>query len=313
MRFLSSLMRRFGFVGDFSEMKQLAEKHALRNDHAAYELALMRFDSGVSFDESCELREFVGSGKGRYTLNSYRKLACSSGLLFEKIYAADSLDWRKCRYFYEQVVPKLGGEYVRVPALRCSQGGNRLVVARLEFVEFTPIDQLSYIDEVVSITSRLASLGVSGANVPTELLDLSLHFGFERCFQKTLGVVLRAGGNVDLLKIMRDRCEALPRFVGHGDLSRPNMGGGALVLDWDNFGFYPPGFDLALALVLSGGLLGDAELEDFARRGYDSIAEHCSFHDFWFSLVFFYSVFLSARKAEHKIYCLELLEGCSHA
>ncbi len=82
----------------------------------------------------------------------------------------------------------------------------------------------------------------------------------------------------------------------------------ALLLDWDNFGFYPPGFDLALAAVLKGDLLGEEELRKLALSVYEPVSEHCSFQDFWFSLTFFYGVFLSARKAEHKLSCLKLLE-----
>lgn len=308
MRFFTSFMQRFGFVRGFAEIKALAEKHALRGDHRAYERALSRYDADIVFDGACELQEFIGSGKGQHTLNCYRKLRCDGRWLFEKIYAVESLDWRKCQYFYEHVHPNLDQVAIRVPALLWSMCGGRLAVARFDYVEFSPITPHSYLSEAISISRQLSCLGPARSCVPADLLDLSQHYGFERCFHKTIGVVERAGGDVELLRLMRSHCEALPRFIGHGDLSRPNMAQGALLLDWDNFGFYPPGFDLALAAVLKGDQMGGEDLKKLALHAYEPVAEHCSFQDFRFSMTFFYGVFLSARKAEHKLSCLKWLE-----
>lgn len=308
MQFFTSLIQRLGSGRSFSEIKRIAEKHALRDDHGAYERALSRYDTNIVFDGACDLHQFIGSGKGQHTLNCYRKLRCDGRWLFEKIYAVESLDWRKCQYFYEHVHPTLERVAIRVPALLWSMCGSRLAVARFDYVEFSPIDPQSYLEDVVSISGQLSGIGPAQPYVPADLLDLSQHYGFERCFQKTVGVVERAGGDAELLRSMRNQCEALPRFIGHGDLSRPNMAQDALLLDWDNFGFYPPGFDLALAAVLKGDLLGEEELRQLALSAYEPISEHCSFQDFWFSMTFFYSVFLSARKAEHKVSCLKLLE-----
>ena len=301
-------LRRFNAADDFAGLKKATEKHALSHDHRAYEQQLMQYDEEVIFDESCNAVGFIGSGKGQHTLNSYRKLNFGGRMLFEKIYSIDSLDWRKCQYFYEQIHPRLNGSGICVPALLWPLFGNRLVVARFEFVDFSMIGSELYLEEVVRLTNSMASPGPVGAGAPPELQDLSQHFGFERCFKKSVGVLENAREKVGLLTLMRKQCEALPRFVGHGDLSRPNMAGDGLVLDWDNFGFYPPGFDLALALVLKGDLLGEDELVSFARQGHEGVRKHCTFDEFWFSLVFFYGVFLSARKAEHKIYCFSLLE-----
>lgn len=305
-----SFLRRFNAADDFAGLKKAAEKHALSHDHRAYEQALMQYDDEVSFEESYSAVGFVGSGKGQHTLNSYRKLNFDGRMLFEKIYSIDSLDWRKCHYFYEQIHPRLNGSGICVPALLWRLCGNRLVVARFEFIDFSTVDSECYVEEVVRLTNSMASLGPVGADAPPEFQDLTQHFGFQRCFQKSVRVIEKAREKVGILTLMRKQCEALPRFVGHGDLSRPNMGGDGLVLDWDNFGFYPPGFDLALALVLKDDLLGEDELVSFARQGYEGVREYCTFDEFWFSLVFFYGVFLSARKAEHKIYCFGLLEPC---
>lgn len=306
---ISALRRWLGLDRGFQGLKREAEIYAAHDDHYAYEKALLNYDTDIRFDFSRGRCEFLGAGKGRYTLNSYRKLYMNGDLLFEKIYLLRSMDWRKCEYFYARILPRMESANIRVPTLVASSIGRRLAVVRFEYVDFKPVDIELYLDQVLSITRELASLGSEFIDLPSDFRDLTLHFGFERCFQKSLSVFGRDDAKVALLRSMRKHCEALPRFIGHGDLSRPNMGGEGLVLDWDNFGLYPPGFDLALALILTGKLYGQDELASFARKGHEAVQGRCTFEECWFSLVFLYGTFLSARKAEHKIYCFDLLES----
>ena len=234
---LSALRRWLGLDRGFQGLKREAEIYAAHDDHYAYEKALINYDPDIRFDFSRGRCEFLGAGKGRYTLNSYRKLYMSGDLLFEKIYLLRSMDWRKCEYFYARILPLMERTNIRVPTLIASSIGRRLAVVRFEYVDFKPVDIELYMGRVLSITRELASLGSGFIDLPSEFRDLTLHFGFERCFQKSLSVFGRDDTKVALLRSMRKHCEALPRFIGHGDLSRPNMGGEGLVLDWDNFGF----------------------------------------------------------------------------
>ena len=124
---------------------------------------------------------------------------------------------------------------------------------------------------------------------------------------RVLVVLEQVGEKSSVLLKMKERCEAMPKFVGHGDLSLPNMGVGSIVLDWDNFGFYPPGFDLALGAVLKGELLDAEALNSMVERVFPSFATRCTRDMRWFSFTFFYCVFLYARQAQHKRYVYALL------
>lgn len=301
---------RMAFISrqGFAHIKTYADRCARQMDHEAYERVLSAYDAALSFRPGALESDFVGSGKGRYTLNSYRKIVLQDSVLFEKIYLRDSVDWRKCSFFYKHVLPGLHGDELSVPRLLDVVSGERLVVSRFDFVEFLAIDERDYIDRLVSITQRLASFEYSSALVPEEFESLDLHFGFERCLRKTQVVLEQQTGEKNsVLFQMKGRCEAMPRFVGHGDLSLPNMGVGSIVLDWDNFGFYPPGFDLALGAVLKGELLDVDALNLMVERVFPSFAGRCTFEMLWFSFVFFYCVFLSARHATHKRYVYALL------
>lgn len=297
------------FIGwrGFSYIKMSADRYARQLNHEAYERVLSAYDAELSFRWGALKSEFVGAGKGRYTLNSYRKIVMQDSVLFEKIYQRDSVDWRKCDFFYGYVLPGLCSDELNVPRLLDVVSGERLVVARFDFVEFRAIDDCDYIGRLVSVTQRLASFEYDPALIPDEFRSLELHFGFERCLRKTQVVLEQTDEKTSLLLQMKGRCEAMPRFVGHGDLSLPNMGVGSIVLDWDNFGFYPPGFDLALGAVLKGELLGADELNSMVERVFPSVAKRCTLEMLWFSFVFFYCVFLSARQAAHKRYVYTLL------
>ena len=300
---------RMAFIGrqGFAHIKTYADRCARQMDHEAYERVLSAYDAALSFRRGALESDFVGSGKGRYTLNSYRKIVLQDSVLFEKIYLRDSVDWRKCNFFYKHVLSALSGDELSVPRLLDVVSGERLVVSRFEFVDFRAIDESDYIDRLVSVTRRLASFEYDSTLVLGEFKSLELHFGFERCLRKTQAVLEQIGEKNSVLLKMKERCEAMPRFVGHGDLSLPNMGVGSIVLDWDNFGFYPPGFDLALGSVLKGELLNAEALNSMVERVFPSFSTRCTFDMLWFSFVFFYCVFLSARQAEHKHYVYTLL------
>lgn len=297
------------FVGGdgFEYIKERAGRYARKFNHDAYERILSAYDTGLSFRSGAIGRDFVGAGKGRYTLNTYRKIVMQESALFEKVYLRDSVDWRKCNFFYEYILPDLYGHEMSVPGLLDVVSGERLVVSRFEFVDFSAIDECDYIDRLAAVTQRLASVEYDTALVPEEFKSLELHFGFERCMRKTQVVLEQAGESSAVLLRMKRHCEAMPRFVGHGDLSLPNMGVGSVVLDWDNFGFYPPGFDLALGAVLKGELLDADALSSMVERVFPSFSKRCTFEMLWFSFVFFYCVFLSARQAAHKRYVYALL------
>lgn len=304
---INKIRMAFIFRRNFAYVKACADRCARQLNHEAYERVLGAYDSGLNFSQEALERHFVGAGRGRYTLNSYRKIVMQGATLFEKIYLRDSVDWRKCDFFYEHVLPGLCGDELSVPRLLDVVSGEHLVVSRFDFVEFLVVDERDYIDRLVSVTQRLASFECDSALVSCELKSLELHFGFERCFRKTQAVLEQAGEKNSLLLQMKGRCETMPRFVGHGDLSLPNMGVGSIVLDWDNFGFYPPGFDLALGAVLKGDLLDADALNSMVERVFPSFAKRCTFEMLWFSFVFFYCVFLSARQAAHKRYVYALL------
>lgn len=310
---LISVIKQYLFgsqaAASFADLKVLAEKYVGRTDHAAYEKALRAFDEQVDFLVDSARCKFVGSGKGRFTLNAYRKLGLEGESLFEKVYAADSLDWKKCSFFYQHLAPELKASQIRVPALREASCGKRLAIARFEFLQHAPLLREHYLARAMSIVQALSTLEVVGTIDQPDFVNLDLHFGFERCYRKTDEFLRKADEPAELLRRMRMRCEAMPRFVGHGDLSLPNLGQAGLVLDWDNFGFYPPGFDLALVLVLEGREWPQDALEDLIEEAYTPVADRCDRAAFGCSILYFYCVFLSTRKAAYKLWLWRLLKS----
>jgi hypothetical protein len=300
------LRMRFFSVG-FPEIKSFLDYFVSREDHEGYELILGVYDPSIEFNKLFTSRRFVGVGKGRFTLNAYREVVLSRGRCFEKIYSSESIDWRKCCFFYSDVAPIVCAHGLVVPGLSEAVVGDRLTVSLFEFFDILPIEQDAYFEYLFSVVEVLSSVDCEALLMPEDFKRLDLHFGFDRCLRKTQVVLEQFEGGGSVLLQMKARCEAMPRFIGHGDLSLPNMGVGSIVIDWDNFGFYPPGFDLALGAVLAGELLDADALNAMAERVFPSFAKRCTFEMLWFSFVFFYCVFLSARQAVHKRYVYSLL------
>lgn len=295
------------FGGGFSEIKTISDDFARRGDHEYYERLLGAYDSAVEFRAMFTERFFIGKGKGRFTLNTYRKIVSGDECFFEKIYSSASIDWRKCCFFYSNIAPGLRAEGLVIPQVLAVTAGDRLAVCLFEFIDIPFVDEGGYFDFLFSTVEKLSRFDFDALIVPEEFRALEFHFGFARCFRKTQSVLEQAFADNSTLSRMKAYCEAMPRYVGHGDLSLPNMGVDSIVIDWDNFGFYPPGFDLALGAVLRGKLLDADALNSIVERVFPSFANRCTFEMLWFSFAFFYCVFLSARQTEQKRYVYALL------
>lgn len=294
--------RTLGHPNDFTQLKVYTERLARRRDHLAYERALQNFDTALELVQGAEFAAFVGSGKGRFTLNTYRRLMRKEWPLFEKVYASDAPDWRKLAVFYRHFAAKFdGGRAVKVPQLVEQHEGGRLGIALFEFVEFVPLQTVSeHVESALRICQELARIDIAGC-ATEEMRRLDLHFGFDRCRRKTAELIGGAGESVERLKLLQQYCEVMPRFLAHGDLSMANVGCNGLVLDWDNCGFYPPGFDLALILVLARLELDIDDLENYAGRLHIAMGARCSYEELRLSLIYFYCVFLSTRRREDKL------------
>ncbi|MBU2333518.1 MAG: aminoglycoside phosphotransferase family protein [Gammaproteobacteria bacterium] len=292
----------------FTDLKQLGRKCATRGDARLYERLIGKYDPQLKLPSGFQFERFVGfNGKGENTLDSFRVLRSGELNVFEKFYQNGSVDWVKVSFFMNYHAGEIDPSRVYIPKMINSASGEGLVVSHSEYVTVLGVGPSKYFDVALTCIDELSRLRLN-PSAPELLFDIMLHAGFARCYRKSLGFAKEFGMSLEVYQRTLDRVLKMQRFVAHGDLSVKNMSAPCYVFDWDNFGYYPPGFDLALCLVKAGSIASEGSVADFSRRYYPLYSSGCTVEDFYLALLFFCVVFTGNRNVPFKKALLESLQ-----
>lgn len=305
----AELCYRLGLGLSFDGLKQLGRKFAARGDARSYERLIKRYDPQLKLPSGLQFERFVGfNGKGENTLDSFRVLRSSERRVFEKFYLNGSVDWMRVSFFMDYHSGEVDSSKVLIPKMVASASGGGLVVSHSEYVDVQSVSPSEYFDLALACMEELSRLRLSPA-APELLFDVMLHAGFARCYRKILEFAEEAGKAREVIQRALDKVLAMPRFVAHGDLGINNMSVPNCVFDWDNFGYYPPGFDLALCMAKAGSLYSGEKVADFSRRHYPLYSSGCTAEEFYLVLLFFCVVFAGNRDVPFKKSLLEELQS----
>lgn len=235
--------------GDWSALKKYSQAAKYYEDHVFYSMAVANVCRIVS-PIDIKKADFVGSGFGQNTLDSYRKVQLrGSGVYFEKVYKNSSDDFQKIKIFVEFVFPQLAKQF-RIPKARFFEGERGSIVLFDWLERIVPVDKKNIMRFYADF--RMAALAV---DVPREAMtDVFCDFTREPMFQggcKSSRSWLKAHSSseaVDLLQSGIEYFKRLPvseRVFTHGDLIPANAARDGVVIDFDKCGFYPAGYELA--------------------------------------------------------------------
>lgn len=299
---------KFGMPLSISALKCLGSDFAVRQSSGDYVKLLMCYDETFKVPDSYIFDRFVGfNGVGEGTLNSFRILRSPNGFVFEKIYLTSSQDFIKFAHFLDHHQCAFGEGAVSVPLVMARAEGEKIAAVYFQYVDVRKVDTGQYLRMARACMESLCQYPVE-AELDDLLCDIYAHTGFSRCYRKTKGFLFGLSGEDAWLDKALLRVSAMPRFYAHGDLSIKNMSAAGYVFDWDNSGYYPPGFDLALVLLISG--LGGHPTVAAAAADYHSLVkQRCSFDDFYFSLLFLYTVLKGNRDVLAKTSLLDELKS----
>ncbi len=302
---------KFGMSLTFTQLKEVGARLAYKGSSDEYERLIEYYDAEINFTDNPQCKGFVGSdGFGQGTLNSFRVISSPllpppEGVAFEKIYNMHSIDWLKSSFFIKHHHEQFCDESVFAPFLINVRAGVSLVVANFTHVKVRrgALEEHRYLWR--NCMSRLSNLTlVPGA--PDEISDFMLHIRFARCLQKTKEFSESFHVPMSIFDLAIRRLEKAPRFVAHGDLSLKNTSLPNVVFDWDSFGYFPPGFDLAICMVESNLKLSKDAIDELARDHYPLYESRCDWDNFRFCLLFLYFVFSKTRGFYFKMSLLEV-------
>ncbi|RRV17534.1 phosphotransferase [Pseudomonas saudiphocaensis] len=298
----------FGLDLNFNDLKRLGAKYAARGDAKSYESLIQRYDPQLKLPSGLQFESFVGfNGKGENTLDSFRVLRSSERKVFEKFYLSGSVDWEKISFFMEFHASDIDPHRVLIPKMIGSVSGEGLVVSHSDHIHVRSVSSTEYFDLALLCINELSRLRLNPA-APELLFDVMLHAGFARCYRKSLDFAKERGIGLETLRSALGQVLAMPRYAAHGDLSVKNMSAPNYVFDWDNFGYYPPAFDLALCMVKAGSLYSGESVADFAKAHYPLYSSRCEANEFYLALLFFCVSFSGNRDIPFKEALLDELQ-----
>lgn len=257
------------FVGchNFETFKRVCLDLAQHEQHTAFACVVRWYDPDLRLP--VHRAAFMSAGAAHGSLNAFR-LFSGPYRAFEKIYRNDAIEWARCRFFYEAVLPMLDESLLKVPSLLAQGEGRRLLFAHFELVRIDPLSRQGYLKLACRVISLLRSVPVSIRLDDQWLGGWQDTPFFTAQVAKTWKLLESEGVSVVPLERSMRAAVLLPRFAAHGDLSKSNLGAGNLVLDWDCFGYFPAEYDVALVVALcidSDGELSQ-ELESFISASY---------------------------------------------
>ncbi|SFR49056.1 phosphotransferase [Thiomicrospira sp. ALE5] len=241
-------------------LKDATDMAQILDDMPRFKQAVHDYDAQIQLSsaQAC----FYGRGHGMDSLNVYRKIESNdTGELFEKIYLKTSRDWQLQAWLYAHLQPILNPAVIKLPTLVNAQEGVHLVAAYFEFIN-EPLDDIQakkrLLQRGVAIQQELWRISSDYPELlktlPENLDQLSAIPLFNAClqrlasFEQELNKYVTFEFNLHWLQHQLAIVNQHPKQLCHGDIHGKNLSSAGWVIDWDNLGYYPIGYDMALLL-----------------------------------------------------------------
>lgn len=234
--------------------------------HGIYEQLLSAYDEVFPRSRGDGDACFFGSGHGRSTLNTYRLLRFSIGRGgersgFEKVYNSECDDYSRVRFLEAAAAEPLRSAGVLFPNVLDALVGPRITITYSEVLGGRRLTERAALRRSADVVRVLMEVPVTPLPAGAAVGDY--HANIVEAFSNAREwLLLRKPGWCAAYDGVFARVQAeYPRFLAHGDLHRKNMLSSGAVLDWDNAGLYPIGFDpgMILSKSVKGGTVEELE------------------------------------------------------
>jgi len=186
---------------------------------------------------------------GRGSLDIYRVVQKKKSKFFIKYYFTESIEQQRVLFFYDYVNIIISNK-INAFNIESVINSEMLTEVIFEFIE----DDIDHNNESLNFIIDFLNTMHNNFNIktfikkkiaiPQYLLNYKNHFEYKRSkseiFEKS-ALTLQ-----NLISELETKINADDLVLSHGDIHYGNIKSGRL-LDWDNFGFYPVGFDASFA------------------------------------------------------------------
>lgn len=239
---IKSLRARANKVGSWRTLKEYSSFAYLGETPEKYIESINYYTKNKTL-EACSLTTLVKGGLGWNTLSTQIKK--DNKLI--KIYDQKSIAWKKIKYIEKNCLNEIKRNF-KMPEFELIED-NLIGLSKTDF-----IDDFEKSNEIEVAISKLNALGKAikpTTETPTEFCDFRLNpVYFNRRKKIHLNIEkhkINHITNKDLDSAERN-IQNLDKVFSHGDINPENYSYEGFIIDFDDFGFYPYGFDPAIAI-----------------------------------------------------------------
>ncbi len=240
-------------TADIEQLKRTATLLRYTNEHELYENTLFGYDPKLTLLNQKAARDhtFIIGGHGKGTIRAYRHLKHDDRQFFEKIYIHQEPQIEKLLWFYLTVLPQLKSTHLKAPQLYKAFYGDKLTATYFEYISnLTPTSPQNMLSKAMALHNYLYNLRDT-INL-TDVPQAALNYENAEIYQRGLRCLkpIFSAKDVPFVKI-NNHLSTSNKQLCHGDLNQVNILENDLIIDWDECGLYPAGYDLALAMSRS--------------------------------------------------------------
>lgn len=242
--------------------------------------------------------QFVGEGHSTDSLNVYRKIQFSEKTWFEKVYTSYSIALNKMVWLEKNIYPYFENE-LTIPRVMKVISGEFLTVVYFDYIAIRKNKRANTEKQAVAIanyfyTQSLNAEFIKGFNsAPSYLTDFKYHGKYNAW-------AALAERNLEHNQLDRRTIENIlesGRLVfTHGDIKPNHLLSGKGLIDWDEAGLYPAGFEQAY-LYFSYKLTHNRMLKsplEWLKNNFKPVVSQAEWK--MFSLSFIYFLFVFSQK-----------------
>ncbi|AFL81709.1 phosphotransferase family protein [Aequorivita sublithincola DSM 14238] len=279
------------------------------NNHSYYDSLLQKFVPSWKLDIS---RAFfiTESGGGESSLNTFRKVRVDSHWLFEKVYFNSCNDVKRIKWLDKHLSIRLLEFGIKLPELHWTFEGEAFTIAYFDFFDLHNLTSFEVENDLLEIVKRLYQVSEGTTLIKNKYADIEYlndfinHFEYKNSIKTAENRFLKHG---ILIKEFEQKAKKSKFIITHGDLHEKNVYKGFVVIDWDNVGLYPIGFEVAFIYYR---LLNSGRINNFSPEWLENKFKNTIQVNDWldFERNFFYFLFIFYSKS-YKIDQYQTIEG----
>lgn len=265
----------------------------------------------VPFNENYLHLDWINNeSQGRGSLDSYRIVKKYDAKILLKYYFTGCVELSKTIYFHEKISP-LTREFISTSKLVTTRKSELLSEIGFQFIDskrqINNEDKQKMLITIISVfhkNFKMDNIKNKLTNIPQFLLDYKTHF--EYCRSKAEIIQTNSIPEIEtIFQICESQIESEELVLSHGDLHPGNIISGHLI-DWDNFGFFPLGFDAAFTFwKMDLNLDNKKNVLEFLDANILEYIPTCEKEKFKRNFIFFVVVFTRVKHSWMSSYLLK--------